>query len=472
MSAGRFVVFAGVLAIGACYSGGRGSDGGVDGGGPDGGVAGAGGGGEDGFGAPCERATDCAGRLFCDRELDQSYAARNLPRGVDEVPSAVFPDGVCAPIPAGPYDPSGVDSCDPLAPPTHQGCGDDGTCIALGISRQTWVACRPNCEPSADASGCGRRFYTCDFDLRACVEGCQSDEECRLLLVDADGDGRADALAYDDASAAECDVRTYRCTHPGSNVGRTGDPCERLDDCERDGACVQPAQTFADHRFPGGMCTKVGCDVDGRECTGDGAVCARLRSWSPGLLTAPSCLQGCTVGAEPEADRVGTRGHGEGCRDGYRCHYNGGSGAASGVCVGGNYNGVTEDNLGAACETEADCYSPFGLGGCLQLRVGDIRAPRGTCSILDCNVPGLPDEVCGERGDCIGLSGDLTFCAQRCSSAEECADGYACTDDDADPRTSRICYPACLEDEDCRKDAEICQISPASGVGACVASSR
>jgi hypothetical protein len=422
------------------------------------------------FGAACERTSDCGRNLFCDQEIDQSYDAENLPSGTPNVLQKVFPGGMCTPLPAAVYDPSGVESCDPLGPPAHQGCGQDGQCVVVGIDGETWVSCRPLCEPSATESGCGRRSYTCDFDLGACVEGCQSDDECRLQLIDADGDGTADSLAYDDDSLAECDLDTYRCTLPGPATGATGDACERLDDCEPDGICVQPAQTFAGLPFPGGMCTKTGCNVEGRECSGDNATCERLRSWTPGLITAFSCLQSCTVGAEPEADRVGPNGHGEGCRDGYRCHYNGGNGAESGVCVGGNYNAVTENNMGSACETDADCYSPYGLGSCLLLSVGDVTAPTGSCSLMDCNIPGLPDDVCGDKGVCIGLNSDLTFCAQTCEEAEECADGYACTDEDGDPRTARICYPACLADEDCRKDVETCSLSPNSGVGACVAS--
>jgi len=89
---------------------------------------------------------------------------------------------------------------------------------------------------------------------------------------------------------------------------------------------------------------------------------------------------------------------------------------------------------------------------------------------MDCNAPGLPDDVCGPTGTCIGLAGDVTFCAQTCKDATECADGYACSDDDLDPTTSSICYPACSADAECRKDEEVCALSAASGVGACVAS--
>jgi hypothetical protein len=179
------------------------------------------------------------------------------------------------------------------------------------------------------------------------------------------------------------------------------------------------------------------------------------------------CMTTCRVGAEPEADRVGVSGHGEGCRPGYRCQYNGGAGAAAGVCVGGAYNDVTENNVGAACETDDECYSPFGMGLCLLLDVGGVTGPQGTCSMLDCYAPGLPEAVCGRGNACIGLSGDVTFCVQECATADECAAGYACADDDADPSTDRICYPACFTDEECRAN-QACELT-AGGAGQCVA---
>jgi hypothetical protein len=230
---------------------------------------------------------------------------------------------------------------------------------------------------------------------------------------------------------------------------------------------VQPLQTFAGLSFPGGHCTKLGCDVEGRECEGAGAVCTRLRAYNAGLLAPPACFLGCEVGAEPEADRTGVGGHGEGCRAGYRCHYNGAG--TDGVCVGGNYTALTDNNVGASCMTDADCYSPFGLGSCLALAVGSVQ-PGGSCAILDCNVPGLPEDLCGPGNQCVGLSGDLTFCAKSCSKASECAADYACADDDFDPTTPRICYPSCVEDQDCREGESCSVVDEANMIGACVAS--
>jgi hypothetical protein len=423
------------------------------------------------LGSACKKDADCGRALFCDPEVDTSITASNLPAGVKKVPSSAFPGGSCTPQPAATYDPNGVRSCDPLAPGSQQGCGSDGACVAVLVDTKTEVACRPTCDP-LDPKACGRLGYTCDFSLKACVEGCQSDEECRLQLVDSNSDGMPDDLTYDAQSKAICDTKTFRCVLPGAGGSQpTGAPCDRLDDCDPEGHCLQSLQTYGGMAFPGGYCTKLGCDLKGRDCTGDNAVCTQLRTWgSAGTLTGRSCLQGCAVGAEPAADQVGTNGHGKGCRAGYRCHYNGGSGTQQGVCVGGNYNAVTASNVGDKCENDADCYSPFGLGNCLSLSVGTVQSPTGVCSIMDCSVPGLPDDLCGSGNQCIGLSGDVTFCAKSCLEATECAAGQACADDDSDPSTPKICYPACFGDADCRAGQERCSATASTMVGSCVAS--
>lgn len=423
------------------------------------------------FGSPCKKTADCGRALFCDQEIDTSFPADKLPPGTKDVPQSVFPGGLCSPMPAAVYDPKGVKSCNPGAPKAQQGCGSDGTCIAVQISSQkTEVACRPSCDPS-DAKGCGRTGYTCDFGLKACVEGCQSDVECRLVLLDGNGDGMADGLAYDDQSKAICDTKTFRCVlHGASSARPTGAACDRLDDCEAEGLCLQSLQTYGGLPFPGGYCTKLGCDLKGRDCNGQHAICAEARPWSPGLLTGQACFQSCEVGAEPESDQLGVNGHGKGCRPGYRCHYNGNPGAEQGICAGGNYNDVRKNNVGQTCKVDADCYSPFGLGNCIALSVGGVQPPSSVCTIMDCSVPGIPSDVCGGSGDCIGLNGDVTFCAKTCLEASECAAGYACADDDGDPSTAKICYPACFTDADCRKGQERCNATATTMVGSCVAS--
>jgi hypothetical protein len=422
------------------------------------------------FGEGCEGTDDCAPRLFCDREVDQSFDADDLPPGTAQVPSSAFPGGVCTRLPAAPYDDTGSGgSCDPSLAAGEQGCGADGVCVAVLLDSGTVYACRPRCDASDTDGPCERFGYTCSFSVGACIEGCQSDEECRLLPVDRDGDGSIDAITYDDASNAVCDAKNFRCTTTEDGPGATGAACERADDCEADGYCIQPLRGLSDAAFPDGYCTKFGCDLPGRECE-DGATCAPLRPLRSNARTAPACFTTCKIGAEPADDRVGAKGHGQGCREGYRCHYNGGAAEeGEGVCVGGNYNDVRKNNVGQACETDADCYSPFGLGACLTLTVNGISV-GGACTIEDCAVPALPGDVCGPGNQCIGLNGDTTFCVHSCATADDCGAGSACTDDDDDPSTPKICYPVCRTDDDCRKGDERCDVASGQAAGQCVAS--
>jgi hypothetical protein len=431
--------------------------------------------GDNEFGDSCAMSSDCAVGLVCDGEIEVSYAVSGLPQRERDIIAPRFPNGVCTPLAAGPFDPTGVSSCVPGGTTDEQGCGDDGVCVPVTVADEQVVACRRSCDPNAKEP-CGGRFgYTCDFEARVCIEGCQSDEECRIQLTDADGDGIADALAYDVDSDASCDAESFRCVHEAGEAGSIGDPCARLDDCDAEGLCLDALQTFANTSFPGGYCTKLGCDQPGREC-GSGAVCERLRPLRSAILTDRLCLQACEVGAEPEADRLGSDGHGEGCREGYACHYNGGTGT-SGVCIGANYNDVTENNIGTVCESDSECYSPYGLGSCLRLSVGDVDAPSGVCTVIDCAAPGLPANVCGAGNECIGLAADITFCVQTCTKADTCAEGFACADDDAptvdmgNPLTPNICFPACFTDSDCRASETCREVAVGAGYGSCVASS-
>ena len=415
---------------------------------------------------PCATDVDCPDGTFCDREIPSSIEISGAPTGMIERP--LFPGGSCSPKPLAPFDSTAA--CDSSLPQAVQGCGSKGTCILEDLNDETYAGCRAACEPSATTSGCAREGYTCDFGAKACVEGCRDDVECRVIVRDSNNDGTPDTLAYDTMSEAYCDEKTGRCTVDATATVPVGSSCERLDDCSSQGYCLEGARAAGGLDFPGGYCTAVGCDVEGRECPGSGAVCEPLRPWLGSTGTAPLCLQSCEVGAESADLRIGASGHGMGCREGYRCHYNGGMGTSSGVCVGGVYNDVTRNNVGEACTSNSDCYSPYGYGVCLLYTATSarIRASVGSCTILDCNAPGIPDNVCGPGNECIPFAGDLTFCIHNCATADDCPTGYACADEDADPTTTRVCFPACLANTDCRSNQR-CQVAQGATAGRCVA---
>lgn len=419
-------------------------------------------------GSGCDSDDDCASDLVCDEEILDTAPIEGLPDGTT-IPLALFPGGTCTPALAGPLGAAGV--CNPNEPRMSQGCGRDGVCVPLNVGGQLIAACRQACDP-ADPEDCGRDNYRCDPTSRACVEGCLTDAECRAQVVDTDGDGFPDGLSYDDESSSVCEASSGRCILPDGDGGETGDACERQDDCEATGSCRTTGQPIAGFPYPDGYCSKIGCDAPGNECAGDDSVCTTVRSWSTGPGISTACMTQCEVGAESEADQTGSDGHGAGCRDGYRCHYSGGpDGARSGVCVGGNYNDVDEPNLGAACASDSECFSPFGLGICVSLSVqsadGAVQGPpTGACAIMDCAVPGLPDDICGDNGTCRVLRDDVAYCAATCQEAADCAPGYACADDDGREDTAKLCFPVCADDDECRKGEETCQTA-ASGLDTC-----
>jgi hypothetical protein len=137
------------------------------------------------------------------------------------------------------------------------------------------------------------------------------------------------------------------------------------------------------------------------------------------------------------------------------------------VCVGGNYNSLTKNNIGAFCKANTDCYSPFGMGRCLTYGLPNNQSSVGICTLMDCNVPGVPTDLCGDGNACVGSTGDQAFCAHNCSQATECPSGFACYDDDSDTGTARICYPICDADVDCRV-SEHCKLFTGQMYGQCV----
>jgi hypothetical protein len=421
------------------------------------------------LGAACVKDGDCTGGNLCDQEIPQVISVPGAPNG-GKIDQSLFPGGSCTPLKLGTYNPG--TTCDPTEPRGAQGCGEDGVCTventptssADGSTPQ--VACRKTCEPSAEKSGCDREGYTCDFVNRYCLEGCRDDAECRILTRDTDNNGQADTLAYDESSTATCNKTTARCEHPAGGK-KSSDACASDAECAEDGVCIVDGSQLAGQRFPGGTCTRRGCEFEGLECD-SGTVCQALRPWLGASATEALCFEQCTVGAESADLRSGAKGHGEGCRDGYRCHYNGGKGAESGVCVGGVYNDIKNNNVGSLCKVNSDCYSPYGLGYCLIYGITNTLQSPGICTLFDCAAPGLPKDLCGAGNECVSTGdGDETMCAHDCKAASDCPADYACTDDDRDATTPKTCFPLCLSKDDCRSNEQCKPINTTSMAGTC-----
>jgi hypothetical protein len=404
-------------------------------------------------GAACESAADCGGG-FCVPPAERSADIE----GLGELASELFPGGMCSNKPLAAFGSTNACDPDPTLSGVAQGCGACGVCMPMQVSTGFATVCREKCTPSATDNGCSRDEYTCGFGSGACVEGCSSDEECRVYVKDNDGDGFSDAVVYDSASAARCDMATRRCKVDGKAGAQAGDPCVRDDDCEEDGLCLTADSGDQEIAFTGGACTKTGCRIAGLECAGDGE-CLAPRSWDQPFGTM--CTRPCQHGAEPAGDQLGVAGHGQGCRPGYMCSWNGEDAEPAGSCLPGNYNAIAANNVGAICDPDnrsADCFSPFGHGRCMTF--GSQTAEASFCTVFDCDTPGMPETVCGTGNTCLALDDDFNACFKTCTNASVCGAGLACVALGASGPS--VCTFGCKVDSEC-KTGEVCNRS-----GACV----
>jgi hypothetical protein len=435
-------------------SGGTRGSGGTGGGGPDGGVDPGlacdqviAMGGE--LGGPCRMGTECDGNLQCLPVKTQTF-------GPPDDPIRDHPDGPGATLLTAEFV---GNYCTAFFEPSGQGCtqAQAAACAEeCGICDSYFSdanICLRGCRAEVDTNSTCFDAYQCDLLFEACYPGCQSDDECRIFR-DAD-----DSLVYDTQSTFFCNTDTYRCEHPGTDGVEAGIPCDNSQQCEANGICLDE-EFFP---FPGGYCSKVRCDID--PCAGDG-ICAGLG------FGVPLCAQSCQVG---EGHELGNRstylGNTQGCRPDdpddpdpeyvpqYTCFWAGVPDDATGACVPGEFNDVVDPNIGFDCTENSQCYSPFGQGGCADadLLCALTELPPGTCpvgfgcTVFDCAVPGMPDDVCGADGTCIATEEGLSLCVAKCSAAETCLPGAACADLDGDPLTlDAVCWPFCADATECR----------------------
>jgi hypothetical protein len=310
--------------------------------------------------------------------------------------------------------------------------------------------CLRACRAEADTNSTCREGYQCDLLFEVCDTGCSSDDDCRIFF------NESEEWEYDTESTFFCNPATNRCENSGTPGAEAGVACTDDQQCEPRGLCLDE-EAFG---YPNGACSKVRCDID--PCAGDG-ICADLG------LGVPLCAQGCEVGSGAIEGMPSTYlNNTQGCNPGYTCFSVGIPEDTQGVCVPGEFNEVSENNIGATCGDSSDCYSPFGQGVCGDPDFtcaltggaqGECQTGFG-CTVLDCAVFGMPEDVCGSDAECVvDNSTGLSFCAAKCASAEECAFSGACGDLDGDPLTlDSVCLPFCLEDIECRA-GETCNVS-------------
>ncbi|MCS6797163.1 MAG: hypothetical protein NZ898_01310 [Myxococcota bacterium] len=415
------------------------------------------------IGEPCTSTRGCRISTRCVDEISDTIGGMGdeivgHPSGVTSIPQTLFTGGYCTVV--------GIEGMG--------GCtiGDDSTCCEGGgavcanagtqMGRRV-TFCVAACNPSTTSNPC-RDTYACDLGLRGCVPGCATDDECRIYRADTNRDGRIEApaagamavdrLTYDTESRATCNRTTYRCEHPaGPGMPHAGIPCERDSQCEENGDCISEAGS--EGAWPGGYCIKFGCDLPGVTCA-RGGHCQERR------VGVHVCLQDCKVADHGMGGMFAPHAT---CRAGYMCAWDGVGGPSAmvnGGCLPGNFNDVRTPNVGAACDADSDCYSPFGAGGCIE-----PWGTEGYCSIFDCSAPGYPADICGSGAVCVEVDRETSFalCLDTCTRAEDCGMGLACVPIDM-TGSMRVCAPACSMDSECRM-GQRCVIMPGEMVGEC-----
>ena len=435
-------------------------------------------------GLACDVARGCSGLLSCQPELafpmggftDPIY----LPDGGTTSYSVLyFQGGYCTNADlsnAGSREGS-PGACDPTPAgetPGMDGCPACAKCVSIGADATgvNVVQCFQRCTPSATSNPC-RAGYTCDLGSQVCMFGCQTDQECQLYRQDTNGNGvlesvgsgggtPPDHLMLDVAGGATCSAATGRCTQPGAPGALAGSTCALNSDCELDGQCLSQ---LSYPTFSGGFCTKFGCDVLG--CAGGGK-CLDLGGGSN------LCTAGCKINSVAADASTGVGMHDDSCRPGYACFWDGLStpaAAINGGCFPGNYNAVSLENIGAACNdpdgptgprtSDEQCWSPYGLGRCL------FGASVAACALLGCAM--LPAAACGAGNSCVDLGGGTSACLRDCTAPTQCsADGGRATFGCVDLLTTgaKKCWPGCLTTADCNA-SYTCRGATGTSLGAC-----
>lgn len=399
--------------------------------------------------------TDCMTALNCTPRFEASCRATGT--GGAAAGEACTSDAACA---------AGLGCVERVCTP----CPDNHVCRPTGCApRCTMTAGAAAGEACSEADDCANGLSCVDS---VCV-GCPEDHACTMVAgvgpicaftgTPATNFDRLHWIPESETDIA-CNTSTHRCEFTGNAEASAGDSCENDWDCEANGRCL------TGDAFPGGFCTKLGCDIAGRGCAG-GATCTTRR------IGIDLCLPGCTIGqgSDPNDPATWLENRG-GCPEGQACLWTGTG--TRGACFPGEFNPeVTERNIGGPCTEDSDCWSPFGEGRCLNgtlFNMGDLAT--GYCTVFDCNAPGrgsAETPVCGVENECIGLFGDgadgrIANCWQGCETADDCQAGFGCAALTEGGGT--VCIPGCLETANCRSGQTCAGASGTGTVGRCTAS--
>ncbi|MAQ19233.1 MAG: hypothetical protein CMN30_31085 [Sandaracinus sp.] len=363
--------------------------------------------------------------------------------------------------------------CIPMACSEGQTCGPEGTCRPVGVragdldvyegGRVEPFAPRPRCMLPDDCDN--DRF--CD-GVEQCIDGacmpgtppcaedvCNDDSdscECTAeMRVDADMDGTFAPPCGNDCDDNEPSRSPDMVETIGDGIDNDCDGM--VDECPPEGCPVECPAELTPERSPEACsdncdndgngfvdCDDYACDGIGGctecECSG-GQACLQRERYG----FASECGESCTISAGAALDPLeANRGD---CSGGQACWWRGSGPETNGVCAPTAESNINMPNLGQGCNSDGDCFNPFGFGRCL---LRDRGASAGFCSIVDCNAPGLPPTgICPRDSRCVPRGVD-SYCIRECPDGS-CPAGLTCVTPGS-PGVS-LCMPACTSDPDC-----------------------
>jgi hypothetical protein len=325
------------------------------------------------------------------------------------------------------------------------------------------------------------------------VPGCSNDDVCCQVWDDENENGyREDGEVYVDEDCTNwCDGNSddeypgddcrasFHCVNEGDPEADYSSECMFNSDCPQHARCLNEIYYVDDNTgepyYPGGLCLKDRCDLVGRGCGDLEGECVDLGTPDDPFY---ACINTCQVGYGPgDADNP--------CRDcdgsdpdcvPYTCsplpsdYWLTPGSENNGVCFPANETDPDgpQLGLGESCESDEECLSPLGLGGCYSFS----GAPR-LCGVqcneelaVDFDICGAP-ETPGDEAPGVCWSG---LCLAPCDTpngevgSNGCPqDTQACFDngpsaygsvsyvsDDGTPPAG-FCFSACLDNAWCNE---------------------
>ena len=411
-------------------------------------------------GSPCSTGNDCLSTFCADGVCCNSLCSGACDVCLQAAGSSA--DGVCAPAP---LSSAGSPSCAPLAcdganAACPSACSSDAECAAgfycaAGGTCLAQKAIGATCtETTADCDTDGCRVCSSGF----CAQGVCCNAACsgacgvcaRSLGATADGQCTALPAGTPGSGCAPyaCDGKSLECPTACS----VDDDCSAQQYCGADARCHdQKQQGSACDDSAGADCAGAGCRVCVTGFCADGACCDTACTGQCEACNGGTTTGTCTpVTGDPVPPRLACSGTAscKGTCDGRNAQQCAQPGAGT-LCAPAACQGAALQPA-STCDTEGNCVVPTAQscgnyqcdptqGACLVACTDDGDCSAGASCDVTQHKCAQVGPTCEDAYDVRSPSGEVTpcesgylcvagACTSHCSTADDCAPGYACDD--------------------------------------------